>query len=159
MANEIRSPARKRTRRLESTRDSSAIVKELEIEPESELDCKNFNTAKILFVDRDTHAISDDQAPSTQTELETSLPPVRTDQEAIDEYETSNIYVGAESGLQTLEERYASKAWVKGKSSIYVDAFNLALQCVLDEEAHLFDPREIAMFDHWKGLSYQSQYL
>lgn len=49
--------------------------------------------------------------------------------------------------------------WVKGQRSIYVDAFNLALDTVLENEAHLFDERERHVFDQWKALGYESQYL
>lgn len=159
MADEIRSPARKRVRRLESTRDSSSSGKELETE--SEFGCKTPSplSAETPEANFNTHDDGIDFTPSTQTELETSLPSVRTDQEAIDEYEASNASYDIKPGTENLQERYENRAWVKGKSSIYVDAFNLALQCVLEEEAHLFDHREMALFNHWKGLSYQSQYL
>ena len=51
------------------------------------------------------------------------------------------------------------KKWVRGRSSIYVDAFKLALETVLDEEAHLFDERERTIFKAWNELSYEAQYL
>ena len=40
-----------------------------------------------------------------------------------------------------------------------MDAFDLALQTVLDEEAHLFNEAEMEVFRQWKELSYESQYL
>jgi Fanconi-associated nuclease 1 len=40
-----------------------------------------------------------------------------------------------------------------------VDAFNLALETVLDEEAHLFDEAEMEVFRKWRELDYESQYL
>lgn len=43
--------------------------------------------------------------------------------------------------------------------SFYVDAFNLALETVLDEESHLFDEKEMMIFDKWKQLNYEAQYL
>jgi hypothetical protein len=49
--------------------------------------------------------------------------------------------------------------WSKGRSSIYVDAFNLALNTVLEDEAHLFNNQESAIFDKWKSLGYEAQYL
>lgn len=88
-----------------------------------------------------------------RTALETSLPSVRTDEEAIAEYEA---YKADE---QTLEERLSDRTWEKGRSSIYVDAFNLALKTVLEDERHLFDEAELDLFAQWKGLSYESQYL
>ena len=93
------------------------------------------------------------QALASQTELETSLPPVKTDQEAIAEYEA---YKASE---ETLQDRFKKRSWGKGRSSIYVDAFNLALETVLEEEQHLFDEAELDLFRQWKNLHYESQYL
>ncbi|EEH42866.1 uncharacterized protein PADG_07686 [Paracoccidioides brasiliensis Pb18] len=105
---------------------------------------------------------SEERVSSTQTELEISLPPVKTDQEAIEEYEASRgrvqeRIIGSEG--PGLHRRYEEREWVKGKSSIYVDAFNLALESVLADENHLFDEAEMEVFKHWKGLCYESQYL
>ncbi|TQS39008.1 hypothetical protein Golomagni_00473 [Golovinomyces magnicellulatus] len=47
----------------------------------------------------------------------------------------------------------------KFKSSIYVDAFNLALETVLEDERHLFDIKELQIFAYWKELNYEAQYL
>jgi Fanconi-associated nuclease 1 len=91
--------------------------------------------------------------PSGQTALESSLPAVTTDKEAIAEYEAYH------ASKQTLKERRASGRWEKDRSSIYVDAFNLALETVLEEEGHLFDEAELDLFQQWKNLSYESQYL
>ncbi|PGH18938.1 hypothetical protein AJ80_04265 [Polytolypa hystricis UAMH7299] len=93
---------------------------------------------------------------SSETELETSLPPIKTDKEAIDDYETSRA---VEQDGTSLHQRYGERKWVKGRSSIYVDAFNLALESVLNDEAHLFDEAEVAFFEQWRGLCYESQYL
>ncbi|KAL5596905.1 uncharacterized protein BROUX77_006853 [Berkeleyomyces rouxiae] len=49
--------------------------------------------------------------------------------------------------------------WVKGESSLYVDAFNLALDTVLQDEIHLFDDKEQQVFREWRALDYQEQYL
>lgn len=97
--------------------------------------------------------------PSSQTELETSLPVIQTDEDAIKAYETGtaeNDDADAEPGLHV---RLRDGVWQRGKSSIYVDAFNLALETVLDEESHLFDESEMEVFNQWKDLSYESQYL
>jgi Fanconi-associated nuclease 1 len=91
---------------------------------------------------------------SSQTELETSLPAIKTDEDAIEEYEA--LQNDTKSGLHV---RLRHGAWQKGKSSIYVDAFNLALETVLDEESHLFNEAEMEIFTQWQGLSYESQYL
>ena len=63
------------------------------------------------------------------------------------------------NGIEEGKTRLQGKKWVKGRSSIYVDAFKLALETVLDEEAHLFDERERTIFTAWDELSYEAQYL
>ena len=90
------------------------------------------------------------------TGVESCLAPVSTDQESIDEYESSQARqeISGEA-LNRLDQR----RWVQGRSSIYVDAFNLALETVLDEESHLFNEVERALFGFWKNLSYGAQYL
>ncbi|KAI9803493.1 MAG: hypothetical protein M1825_001836 [Sarcosagium campestre] len=90
------------------------------------------------------------------TDLESALAPVKTDKEAIDEYEASKA---AEYTNLGLEERLGQRKWIKGKSSIYVDAFNLALDTVLQDEGHLFDRAENDVFHHWRELDYEAQYL
>ncbi|KAL8672584.1 MAG: hypothetical protein Q9168_002957 [Polycauliona sp. 1 TL-2023] len=92
---------------------------------------------------------------ASQTELESALPLVKTDKEAIAEYEATRA---AEAGLD-FKDRLGQRKWVQGKSSIYVDAFFLALETVLDEESHLFDEAEMAVFRKWRNLSYEGQYL
>lgn len=96
---------------------------------------------------------------SSQTELEVSLPPIGIDSKAIEEYEASKAAEIDDDRNLSLEERFGERKWDKGKSSIYVDAFNLALETVLNEEAHLFDPQELHVFSKWKELSYAAQYL
>ena len=94
---------------------------------------------------------------SSQTNLEAALPPTKTDQDAIDEYEA---YKAAETEeFEGAKQRLSNQKWVKGRSSIYVDAFNLALETVLEDERHLFDEAELALFDVWRDLSYEAQYL
>lgn len=92
----------------------------------------------------------------SQTDLESALPPVRTDKEAIKEYEASRA---AEASASFLEDRMTSRTWIRGKSSIYVDAFNLALETVLEDESHLFDEAEKTIFKTWRELTYEAQYL
>ena len=92
-------------------------------------------------------------ALGSQTALETSLPDIKTDEEAIEAYEAYK------AGEQTLEDRLDNRSWEKGRSSIYVDAFNLALDTVLEEEGHLFDEAELSLFQQWRDLTYESQYL
>jgi fanconi-associated nuclease 1 len=88
--------------------------------------------------------------------LESALPPVKTDKKAIEEYEAMRA---AEDVPEDLKARLSQRSWTKGKSSIYVDAFNLALETVLEDERHLFDEKEIEVFSQWKGLEYEAQYL
>ena len=93
---------------------------------------------------------------SSQTDLEAALPSVKTDREAIAEYEATRAAGRIDADLQ---DRLGRRVWIQGKSSIYVDAFNLALETVLEEEAHLFDEAELALFSTWRDLSYEGQYL
>ncbi|EME44261.1 hypothetical protein DOTSEDRAFT_53419 [Dothistroma septosporum NZE10] len=91
-----------------------------------------------------------------QTDLESALPAIETDKDAIEAYEQAKAAEQAELGLQ---EHVDGNQWERGKSSIYVDAFNLALETVLEEESHLFDEAEHAVFKQWRELSYEGQYL
>lgn len=100
---------------------------------------------------------SRDEPPNSQTDLETSLPAIQTENGAIEEYESS--HTADQNDTDRLHKRLQDGVWQKGKSSIYVDAFNLALDTVLDEEAHLFNEAEMEVFRHWRELSYESQYL
>ncbi|KAF2795813.1 hypothetical protein K505DRAFT_272593 [Melanomma pulvis-pyrius CBS 109.77] len=92
-----------------------------------------------------------------KTDLESALPPVSTDEEAIEEYEA--FKASQNEGNESTEERLTDRNWVRGKSSIYVDAFNLALDTVLGEESHLFDEAEMEVFKQWQELEYEAQYL
>jgi Fanconi-associated nuclease 1 len=110
----------------------------------------------------DSDADSDDEEitpkePTRKTNLEDALPTIKNEQEAIDEYEASREAEAEQAG--TTESRLNDRKWVRGRSSIYVDAFNLALETVLGEESHLFDEAEKALFKFWEGLSYEAQYL
>ncbi|KUL87511.1 hypothetical protein ZTR_04626 [Talaromyces verruculosus] len=96
---------------------------------------------------------------SSQSDLEISLPPVNADEDAIKEYENAKAAEVEETEQLSLEQRLEERKWHKGKSSIYVDAFNLALETVLNEEAHLFDQTELDVFRRWQDLSYGAQYL
>lgn len=97
------------------------------------------------------------------TAIESALPPVETDARAIQEYEvirasqlsSSDGGVDSSSPPPDVDRR----TWIRGKSSIYVDAFNLALDTVLEDEAHLFDHREREVFVQWRRLCYEARYL
>ena len=121
-----------------------------------------FGPREIADSEADSEAEIDneeDQPPAVahQTDLESALPPVKTDKEAIEEYEAFKASQNEDN--RGIEGRLNERKWIKGKSSIYVDAFNLALQTVLDEESHLFDEVETAVFKAWHELSYEAQYL
>jgi Fanconi-associated nuclease 1 len=92
-----------------------------------------------------------------KTDLESALPPVKADAEAIEEYE--EFKASQTESKEETETRLKDRKWIRGKTSIYVDAFNLALDTVLDEESHLFDEAEREVFRIWKDMSYEAQYL
>lgn len=110
------------------------------------------------FTDTPLAEDPDAYIPSSQTDLETSLPAVQTDEHAIEEYEALKAE-GEDEAEPGLHVRLRDGVWQKGKSSIYVDAFNLALETVLGEESHLFNDAEMEVFKQWKELPYESQYL
>lgn len=105
--------------------------------------------------DGDVSSGGDMEIPNSQTELESSLPDIETGREAIEEYEM----IHSEEQQDGEGQKLRDGRWEKGRSSIYVDAFNLALETVLDEEAHLFNEAELEVFRQWKNLPYESQYL
>ncbi|KAI2629656.1 VRR-NUC domain-containing protein [Hypoxylon sp. NC1633] len=93
-----------------------------------------------------------------RTAIESSLPEVKSGKEALEEYE--NFRASQEDNEATsAASRLDSRKWVRGKTSLYVDAFNLALETVLNEESHLFDEKEKHIFDQWNRLSYEAQFL
>lgn len=135
-----------------SLNESSAVDQETPLSPSPSVE------------ERDTPAPAYEHAedqipPSSQTDLEISLPPFKTDGQAIEEYEASHTAEQEGNSEPGLHVRLQDGVWQKGRSSIYVDAFNLALDTVLAEESHLFDEAEMEVFRQWRELSYQSQYL
>jgi Fanconi-associated nuclease 1 len=92
-----------------------------------------------------------------KTDLETALPQVDTSDDAIKAYEAYKAE--EESKTERADGRLEKRAWIRGKSSLYVDAFNLALDTVLDEESHLFDEAETEVFRIWREIGYEAQYL
>jgi Fanconi-associated nuclease 1 len=91
------------------------------------------------------------------TDFENALPPTEASQEAIEEYET--LKSSQSNAGEEIPSKKIAPLWIKGRSSIYVDAFNLTLDTVLDEESSLFSSRELEIFDQWKNLNYEAQYL
>ena len=146
-------PPAKRLRRLDS--EDASLINETSDEWEGQ------SASSPGYPERrrpSSEAENDEDLRSTQsTELESALPQVRTDKEAIAEYETSRA--AGSTDLGDLYDRLGQRKWIQGKSSIYVDAFNLALETVLDDEAHLFDEAESRVFEEWRMLSYEAQYL
>jgi Fanconi-associated nuclease 1 len=118
------------------------------------------DTREIPDSDADNDEDIEDAAAPHQTDLETALPDVKLDAQAIEEYEAFKASQhDAAEGAQNTEEQLKDQNWVKGKSSIYVDAFNLALDTVLEDESHLFDGAEMDVFKQWRELNYEAQYL
>ncbi len=107
--------------------------------------------------DEDDGTVIKEEEREHKTDLESALPEVDTGDDAIKAYEAYK----AEEEDKTVgaDERLEKRAWVRGKSSLYVDAFNLALDTVLDEEGHLFDEAETEVFRIWRDLGYEAQYL
>lgn len=154
---EFHTPTAKRLKRLDSA-DSSLSRRLSDDEDDRASSPKRPPSREVPDSEAETDE-EDEHTPNTshKTELESALPPVKTDKEAIAEYEATRA---AEApGNLDLHERLGQRKWVQGKSSIYVDAFNLALETVLDDESHLFDEAEMAVFEHWRNLSYEGQYL
>lgn len=128
-------------------------------------DCQSVLSTPRLFrneiPDSENEGLSDDEEASRldhrPTELESALPSVQTDKEAIADYEAMRA-AETQSSIN-LTERLNLRSWNKGKSSIYVDAFNLALETVLGDEAHLFDEAETEVFNQWQSLDYETQYM
>lgn len=105
---------------------------------------------------------ADGDRPPRPTAIESSLPAIISDEEAIQQYESFKASQQSEVDADQKDSaasRLDSRKWVRGKSSLYVDAFNLALDTVLDEESQLFDCRESAVFQKWRALPYESQFL
>ncbi|KAK4451457.1 hypothetical protein QBC34DRAFT_423869 [Podospora aff. communis PSN243] len=111
----------------------------------------------------DDDLYSGTQGPTTA--FERSLPAVSVDKETIEEYEAmrasqASRTSGTEQKMSDdAASRIEGRKWVRGKSSIYVDAFNLALATVLEDEAHLFDDKEKSVFRNWRDLGYEAQYF
>ncbi|PQE29694.1 coiled-coil domain-containing mtmr15 protein [Rutstroemia sp. NJR-2017a WRK4] len=95
--------------------------------------------------------------PPRITELESALPQVNTDKEAIEHYEA--MRAEGTDLPDDLKSRLVQRTWTRGKSSIYNDAFNLALETVLEDEGHLFDEKELEVFRQWRDLDYEAQHL
>ena len=154
-------PTAKRLKRLDSTDSSLSRREHSDLDDEGRTTPVRRTSARPSREIPDSEAESDDdddvlQEGNRKTELESALPPVTTDKEAIAEYEATRA---AEAESLDLIGRLGQRKWLPGKSSIYVDAFNLALETVLEDESHLFDEAEMAVFEQWRDMSYEGQYL
>ena len=158
---DFETPIAKRLKRLDSTDSTVSQTVDSDLEDEGRATPIQRTRVRSPREIPDSEADSDDdddivQEGSRKTELESALAPVKTDKEAIAEYEATRA---AEAETLDLNGRLGQRKWVPGRSSIYVDAFNLALETVLEEESHLFDDAEMAVFEQWRDLSYEGQYL
>ncbi|OTA02380.1 hypothetical protein A9Z42_0027320 [Trichoderma parareesei] len=151
-SNRHASPVKGRpSKRLKTSKDTDSesegpCVLPLEYEP------REAAAPETLLDDRDQRRSKD-----RVTDFEIALPPTEANEEAIEEYEALKSSQN-NAGEESAEAKPAS-LWVKGRSSIYVDAFNLALDTVLEEESSLFSSREREIFNQWRSLDYQAQYL
>lgn len=158
---DVETPTAKRLKRLDSTDSSLSRREDSDLEDEGRATPIQRTRVRPSREIPDSEAESDDDDDllrdgNRKTELESALPPVETDKEAIAEYEATRA---AEAQSLDLHGRLGQRKWVSGKSSIYVDAFNLALETVLEDESHLFDEAEMAVFAQWREMSYEGQYL
>ena len=155
-------PNAKRLKRVDNSDSSPSRRGQSASEDESErisIPSETYGRSLREIPDSEAESDDDDDVPQrdfSKTDLESALPPVKNDKEAIAEYEASRA---AESASLDLQGRLGQRQWVQGKSSIYVDAFNLALDTVLEDESHLFDKAELDVFEQWRNLSYEGQYL
>ena len=148
-------PSAKRLKRLDSTETS---LSRGESQDDDDGNTSAYAEYPREIPDSEAEEDEDDVSPDAfrQTAIESALPSIRVNKEAIAEYEAARA---AESEVLDFHGRLRQRKWVPGKSSIYVDAFNLALETVLDDESHLFDETEMAVFEKWRSLSYEGQYL
>ena len=146
-------PTAKRVKRYEST--DSSLSRNISEDEESSFPVSPKQSLREIADSEDEDY--EDGFSASQTDLESTLPSIKTDKKAIEEYEATRV--AEQAYVEPLQEAASRRGWANGKSSIYVDAFNLALETVLKEEGHLFDEPETAVFDYWKSLSYEGQYL
>jgi Fanconi-associated nuclease 1 len=158
--NEDVSPPSKRLKRLDSFDADADAYTSRDAFSESETIYTPPKPRRKETQDSEGDLNSEEDGLKTQkylTELESALPPLKTNKEAIEEYESHRF--GVENAPEDLKTRLNSRTWTRGKSSIYVDAFNLALETVLEDEGHLFDEVEMEVFTQWRKLEYEAQYL
>ncbi|POS88450.1 hypothetical protein EPUL_000149, partial [Erysiphe pulchra] len=128
----------------------------------------NSNLRSCIKIDSEDNELFTEEEPAHSTNLETVLPwsiSKEDTESAIKEYENirtaKDVTQKLKSGLnQTSDiDHQDSDNWTEGGSSIYVDAFNLALETVLQDEGHLFNSKELEVFANWRKLDYEAQFL
>lgn len=117
----------------------------------------DYERPHIIKTEADDGTEQSEESPQRKTDLETAAPPIKTDKQAIADYEATRA--AQDTNDSSASARLNTRSWTRGKSSIYVDAFNLALETVLDDESHLFSRNESAIFRRWQSLAYEAQYL
>jgi Fanconi-associated nuclease 1 len=122
--------------------DAKRPAKRVKLEHASVVDAPDDDDTQLALVETEHHKTTD---------LETALPQIDIDKDAIKAYEA--IEPCASESQKELPK------WIPGQRSIYVDAFNLALDTVLEDESHLFDDAERDVFATWRRLQYEAQYL
>ncbi|RYO74839.1 hypothetical protein DL764_010722 [Monosporascus ibericus] len=153
-------PPAKRTKREEDSDDNNASD-----EPSSNSrslgQTRTIQSDDKVASDSDFESSADESFGPRPPAIESSLPDVKLDKEALEEYEVFKSSQGDQGNntAETAESRLESRKWVRGETSIYVDAFNLALSTVLDEESHLFDEKERSIFVQWNSLGFEAQFL
>lgn len=152
---DFETPSFKRLKRLDSTRSYFSLRSSDDDESTSPPPIQA-SSREIPGSGTESNNAEPSLSSSQKTELENALPPIKTDEEAVAEYEAARV---AETEGLDLRGRLGQRKWVQGKSSIYVDAFNLALETVLEDESHLFDAAEMSVFEEWRKLGYEAQYL
>ncbi|KAF3484051.1 coiled-coil domain-containing protein MTMR15 [Arthroderma uncinatum] len=92
--------------------------------------------------------------------LEESLPSVKADEDAIEEYEQWKASVYDEGKPEEIQYQPVEKKLARREGrSIYVDAFDYAFRVVWEDGCHLFNEAEKALLNYWKSLCYESRYL
>ena len=132
------------------------VVKNSESE-DSDLNHEGYNDHSFADASYKLSVPGSETVPDHTTDFENALPPTQTDEDAIEEYEQFKSSQAAPEDEKSPEK--PNFTWLKNRSSIYVDAFNLALDTVLEEETKLFTAKELEVFERWKDLSYEAQYL
>lgn len=92
---------------------------------------------------------------STDSAIDTPSPPPEPDRDNSDV--TSSLPPLPDNEDQS--ERPSKSGKRTYTSSIYVDAFNLALNTVLKDEAYLFSEEEAEVFAKYRSFEYEAQHL